>query len=474
MKFKLHNQVKELEYLGSDLIELYKRHADPQQSFIFEYNNASGKCMPPRFSVIGLSILASIGVKKNKIVVETTHGKELETHLNPQAVWPELESILTDFDIPISDKVPCFSGGWFGFFGYESVRYFEPSKLPDPDLRDLTGSQDINLLLPERLLIMDHQERRMWLVAYAFEGEAVNLTLSENNFKWHADLVTGNIRYQFEKPAFLKAVENIKQHIKDGEIMQAVLSQRMCVDVTGEGIHFFEKLRVASPSPYHFYVRVNDSCIFGASPETLISNKNGKLVSFPMAGTRHRSDCNETNQRLEEDLLNDEKECAEHLMLIDLARNDLGRVSKLASVEVPRMMSVEHFSHVMHITSEVRSQQLCDTTTLDLVKATLPAGTLSGAPKIRAMQLIDQYEPIRRGLYGGGIGILAGSDVDLAIVIRSALIKDGCLNVQAGAGVVADSIAENEWQETLNKSKGILCAIGIKNFDKEKGLSLCY
>ncbi|MBD1581855.1 anthranilate synthase component I family protein [Pseudoalteromonas sp. S16_S37] len=474
MQFSYSHQLRELPYQIDQVIDLYKRYAEPTQSFIFEYNNAGNKTMPPRFSVIGLSTLASIRVKNNALVLKTSQE---DTHYpieDATQVWPTLEQLLNEFDINTPAHLPCFSGGWFGFWGYESVRYFEPQKLPFPNKQDLTDSADIALMLPKQLLILDHQQARMWLVSYAPKGALADLELTANGFDWLADCTTGDVRYQFDKQYFMQAVEQLKQHITDGEIMQAVLSQRMCIDVSGQGIDFFAKLRKASPSPYAFYVRMDNSCIFGASPETLVRSHDGQIVSFPMAGTRHRTSCEQTNQRLEAELLNDEKECAEHLMLIDLARNDVGKVAKLASVSVPKMMSVEHFSHVMHITSEVRAEQLAHTSALDVIRATLPAGTLSGAPKIRAMQLIDQYETVRRGLYGGGVGVLSEQNVDLAIVIRSALIKDGCLHIQAGAGVVADSVAVNEWQETLNKSRAMLEALGIEETKKDKEESTCY
>ncbi|TMP43995.1 anthranilate synthase component I [Pseudoalteromonas citrea] len=473
MHSPLTYKVQALPYKNNDVIELYTRYADRHDSFIFEYNNADNKSMPPRFSVIGLSILARITVKKNRLCLSMQDTEQTQQFDDPKVVWAALESMLSDFSVPDIAQIPCFSGGWFGCFGYESVRYFEPNKLPDPQLQDLTGSQDITMLLPKQLLVLDHHTQRMWSVAYAFDDDVPSLTLIESDHTWAKDTVLGPVKYQFKKPEFIDAVGKLKQHIKDGEIMQAVLSQRMCVDVIGSGIEFFSRLRNMSPSPYQFYVRTDASCLFGASPETLIRSEKGALISFPMAGTRHRSACEKENQQREVELLNDTKECAEHLMLIDLARNDLGKVAKLSSVSVPKMMSVEHFSHVMHITSEVRAEQLQHISPLGLIRATLPAGTLSGAPKIRAMQLIDQYEPVRRGLYGGGVGVISGGDVDLAIVIRTALIKDGCLHLQAGAGVVSDSIAQSEWQETLNKSKALLLALGITDSSHNMEMTAC-
>lgn len=459
---KVYSQVDVLDYGDGDVMRFYRRFAADSYSFVYEFNNAATKAIPPRYSLVGLSALAKIVLKNNKLVY--CHGNDVIFEQQFDCVtqaWAKLEALTANAEFVLNPEIELFEFGWLGIWGYESIRYFEPHKLPAPELPDLTQSSDVELMLPQQLVIFDHKEKRAKLVTFSSDAQHCDTGLIERLHAWPQDSVDGPVQFNFKQDEFKQTVDKLKQNIKDGEIMQAVLSQRMQIPVSGCGLDFFTQLRRVSPSPYQFYIRLNNGCLFGASPETLVRNDNGELVSFPMAGTRHRQACEIENAQLEQELLQDEKELAEHLMLIDLARNDLGRVSNPATVSVPRKMTVEHFSHVMHITSQVSASLNKQHSNFDLIKATLPAGTLSGAPKIRAMQLLDKYEQVRRGFYGGGVGLLNNQLLDLAIIIRSAYIKNGYLNIQAGAGIVTDSNPESEWQETMNKSRAMLVALGI-------------
>jgi anthranilate synthase component 1 len=274
----------------------------------------------------------------------------------------------------------------------------------------------------------------------------------------------------FDQAGFESAVERIKEYIVAGDVMQVVISQRMSVEFGGDPLNVYRALRYLNPSPYMVFFDLGDHHVVSASPEILARVEQGKITVRPLAGTRKRG-ANETEDlALEQDLLSDAKEIAEHLMLIDLSRNDSGRVSKVGSITVPKQMFVERYSHVMHIASIVESEMSEDKTALDVLKSTLPVGTLSGAPKVRAMEIIDEMEPERRGIYGGAMGYLAwNGNMDMAIAIRTAVIKDSRLYVQAGAGVVADSVPRLEWEETLNKARAIVRAVQLADEQLELG-----
>jgi anthranilate synthase component 1 len=283
-------------------------------------------------------------------------------------------------------------------------------------------------------------------------------TSNENKFEYH-----------FPRSEFEAAVERIKNYIVAGDVMQVVLAQRMSIDFSEDPIHVYRALRYLNPSPYMVFFDLGDHQVVSASPEILARVEGGKITVRPLAGTRKRGDSEEEDLALEKDLLADSKEIAEHLMLIDLSRNDSGRVSKTGSVKVPRKMFVERYSHVMHIASIVESEIKDGENALAVLKATLPVGTLSGAPKVRAMQIIDELEPEKRGIFGGAMGYLGWNEnMDMAIAIRTAVVKGGKLYVQAGAGIVADSQAESEWEETQNKARAIVLAVELV----EKSLSL--
>ncbi len=275
----------------------------------------------------------------------------------------------------------------------------------------------------------------------------------------HEPITEADYQYSLEKETFKDAVESIKEYIAAGDVMQAVLSQRISVPYPESPLALYRALRVLNPSPYMYFLNLDETHIVGSSPEILARLEDGKVSVRPIAGTRPRGKNHEEDMALEQELLADPKEISEHLMLIDLGRNDLGRIAETGSVELTDNMLIERYSHVMHIVSHVEGRVRPDVSALDVLKACLPAGTLSGAPKVRAMELISQFEPFRRGIYGGAVGYLGWSgNMDTAIAIRTAVIKNGIMHIQAGAGLVADSVPESEWVETLNKGRAVIRA----------------
>ena len=282
------------------------------------------------------------------------------------------------------------------------------------------------------------------------------------------ELKEGNYELHFDKVDFEQAVERCQKYIRDGDIMQVVLSQRLSKTYDGPPINVYRALRLINPSPHMYFLNLGDFSIVGSSPEILVRLRDGKVTVRPIAGTRKRGLDEEQDQLLEHELLNDEKELAEHLMLIDLGRNDVGRIAETGSVELTEKMLIERYSHVMHIVSNVDGQIRPELDAIDALKATFPAGTVSGAPKIRAMEIINELEPIKRGVYSGAVGYLGwNGQMDTAIAIRTAVIKDGSINIQAGAGIVADSVPKYEWNETLNKARALVTAMKMANADQE-------
>ena len=367
------------------------------------------------------------------------------------------------------ESLPVFHGGWVGYFGYDTVRYVEP-KLSGSANKDTMGTPDILLVLAEEVVVFDNLRGTLTLIVNADTSQAgaferaterlaeLELRLAEpmpalSNVELGAIDTTeieSRVEFETQQSTFESWVARIKDYILDGDVMQVVVSQRMTLPFTSDPINLYRALRHLNPSPYLFYLDLDEFHIVGSSPEILVRSERGQITVRPIAGTIRRGSDEEEDAMLAAALLNDEKERAEHLMLIDLGRNDVGRVAAPGSVELTDKMVIEKYSHVMHIVSNVTGSSRDGVTAIDALRATLPAGTLSGAPKIRAMEIIDELEPVKRGVYGGAIGYLTWSgDMDTAIAIRTAVIKDGQLVVQAGAGVVADSVPASEWEETL-------------------------
>jgi anthranilate synthase component 1 len=450
-------------------------------SYLFESVQGGEKW--GRYSIIGLPCRTVLRVVGSRITVETD-GKVVEES-ESEDPFEFVEQFKARFKVAQQDDQQRFCGGLVGYFCYDTVRYVEPIIGP-AKTNDEIGSADILLMVSEEVVVFDNlkgiisltvivdpsaeeafdtaQERLNELEAAL--SEPISLPQSNSNQTISAD----DFKSGFEQDKFESAVKRIKEYIVAGDAMQVVLSQRMSVPFDGEALNVYRALRHLNPSPYMVYFELEDHQVVSASPEILARVEAGHITVRPLAGTRKRGKTEQEDLQLEQELLADEKEIAEHLMLIDLSRNDSGRVSKTGTVTVPRKMFVERYSHVMHIASIVESEMREDKSALDVLKATLPVGTLSGAPKVRAMEIIDELEPIKRGIYGGAMGYLAwNGNMDMAIAIRTAVIKQGTLYVQAGAGIVADSVPTSEWEETLNKARAIINAVGLAQNNLEIG-----
>ena len=426
-----------------------------------------------RYSFIGLpasTLLRSYGMRtevmKNGAVVETVEG-------NPLDFIAEFQS---RFKVALRPGLPRFCGGLAGYFGYDAVRYVE-KRLADSAPKDDLGLPDIQLLLTEELAVIDNVSGKLYLIVYADTTMPEAWSKARQRLKdlramlrrsvdapvTSASTRTDSIR-DFNKADYLDAVAKAKEYIMAGDLMQVQIGQRIKKPYVDSPLSLYRALRSLNPSPYMYFYNFGDMQIIGASPEILVRNEtlndgNKKVTIRPLAGTRPRGATPEQDAQLGVELLSDPKEIAEHVMLIDLARNDIGRIAQTGSVKVTDKMVIEKYSHVQHIVSNVEGVLQANLSNLDVLKATFPAGTLSGAPKVRAMELIDQLEPTKRGIYGGACGYLSfGGEMDLAIAIRTGVLKDGMLYVQAAAGIVADSVPEMEWQETENKARAVLRA----------------
>jgi anthranilate synthase component 1 len=405
-----------------------------------------------------------VRVEKNGVLVEQ---HEVEDPLE----W--IENYQNQFNVPKLDNLPDFNGGLVGYFGYEIIRYIEP-KLANIDKKDELNVADILLMVSNDLLVVDNLSSKVHIITHinpnesTYEDALSKLNLIEDNIKKsfqhvpspQAGIQTDDFVSSFGKNNFMKTVEDIQRYIISGDVMQVVPSQRLSCPFKAKPIDLYRQLRILNPSPYMYFLNLDDVTIVGSSPEILTRVDNNNIATVrPIAGTRSRGKTAEKDQQLEEDLLSDEKEIAEHLMLIDLGRNDLGRIAKTGSVTLTDKMFIERYSHVMHIVSNVVCELKEGMSSIDVLRATFPAGTLSGAPKVRAMEIIDEVESLKRNIYSGAIGNLSWhGGMDLAIAIRTAVIKDEVLYVQAGAGIVYDSVPELEWQETMDKAQALIKA----------------
>ena len=383
-----------------------------------------------------------------------------------------IRDILSQYKAPRFDFLPSFAGGLVGYFSYDYLKYSE--KKLRLDAKDTEDFRDVDLMLFDKVIAFDNFRQKIILIANvdasepetSFEKARMDLDTMERLIlfgKKKEDpegILQSEFRQLFDKDAYCRMVEKAKGHIREGDIFQIVLSNRLDADFTGSLLNTYRILRTLNPSPYMFYFSGTDVEVAGASPETLVKLEDGVLHTFPLAGTRPRGKTKEEDEALEKELLKDEKELAEHNMLVDLGRNDLGRVSEFGSVEVESLHQILRYSHVMHIGSTVRGRirEGCDA--LDAIRAVLPAGTLSGAPKLRACQLINDLENNRRGIYGGAIGYLDFTgNMDMCIAIRIAYKKNGKVFIRSGAGIVADSVPEKEYQECINKAAAVVTAL---------------
>ena len=432
-----------------------------------------------RFSFIGLpakTILRSIGTPLAPVTEIVTDGNVVETnHDNPLDF---VDAYFKRFKVAVPPGLPRFCGGLAGYFGYDTVRYIE-SRLATHNLPDELNLPDIHLMLTEELAVIDNVEGRIYLIVYAdpniendFErargrleelrrciGQSISMPVTPPSNK------TALIR-RFDAADYEAAVRRTKDYILAGDCMQVVIGQRISKPFTESPLALYRALRSLNPSPYMYFYDFGDLQVVGSSPEILVRQElreSQKIVTIrPLAGTRHRGATPEEDARLATELLADPKEIAEHVMLIDLARNDVGRIAKTGTVKVTDSMVIEKYSHVQHIVSSVEGELLDNMSNMNVLRATFPAGTLSGAPKIRAMEIIDEMEITKRGIYGGAAGYLSFSgDMDVAIVIRTGVIRNGMLHSQAGAGVVADSDPAAEWRETEAKARAVLAAADL-------------
>ncbi len=454
-------------------LSTYLKLAKGPYSYLFESVHGGEKW--GRYSIIGLPCSQVLNVRGHEISLQENGAViESETVADPLA-W--IENFQARFRAPEIAGLPRFTGGLVGYFGYDTVRFIE-SRLAEFGKPDLLECPDILLMVSDELLVFDNLAGTLQLIVHVdpsqdnaleygqarLEELATTLQVTASVYDARrgetgkieeADFVSGFTRQGFEA-----AVERIKEYIVEGDAMQVVLSQRMSIPFTAPPLNLYRALRNLNPSPYMYYLDLGDFHVVGSSPEILVRLEEGMVTVRPIAGTRPRGRDEAEDQALEAELLADPKELAEHLMLIDLGRNDAGRVSEIGSVRLTEKMVIEHYSHVMHIVSNVTGKIRPGMSAIDVLRATFPAGTVSGAPKIRAMEIIDELEPVKRGVYAGAVGYIGWSgNMDTAIAIRTAVIRDGILHIQAGAGIVADSVPGNEWEETMNKGRAIFRAV---------------
>jgi anthranilate synthase component 1 len=452
-------------------LSIYLKLAEGAHSYLLE--SVQGGERFGRYSFIGLTTPTRIAVNGSTIMLLSGNRvAERREHTNPMSFVSEF---MARFKVPDIPGLPRFCGGLVGYFGYDTVRFVEP-KLADTKKPDPLGVPDILLLLSEEIAIVDNLSGKLTLVVFAEPGfpgawQHAQARLKEllarlrTPVRLPADTaaVPSAPTFEFAEEDFKAAVRKAKQYIVDGDIMQVVLSQRMSKPYAASPLALYRALRTLNPSPYMFFFDFGDFQVVGASPEILVrlegEGEIRKVTVRPIAGTRKRGATAAEDAALAADLLADQKERAEHLQLLDLGRNDVGRVAKIGTVKVTDSYLIERYSHVMHIVSNVEGELKDDEGPVSVLKATFPAGTVSGAPKVRAMEIIDELEPTKRGIYAGAVGYLGfNGDMDLAIAIRTAVLKGGRIHVQAGAGIVADSDPDSEWQETLNKARAQLRA----------------
>ena len=452
-------------------LSVYSKLANDRYSYLLE--SADGGNKYGRYSIIGLPAKIRIQIKKNTISV--FNKEKLIDKVTNQNPLNFIDDFMSQFKIPKNLDLPRFSGGLAGYFGYETIQYIEP-RLSKEFLNDKLDLPDILLMLSDEVVVFDNVSGKLYFVNYvdvnatnAYDDGILRLKALEKKLKqgpspylieekkFVDDL--SEVKSEFGEENFLRAVKKIKEYIFNGDTMQVVLSQRLSQNFKSNPLSLYRTLRNLNPSPYMYFYNMDDHYVVGASPEILVTLEDDKVTVRPIAGTRPRGKDEDEDEALEKDLLEDPKEIAEHVQLMDLGRNDIGRVSETSSVKVTDHMIIERYSHVMHIVSNVEGKLKGKLSAMDVLKATFPAGTVSGAPKVRAMEIINELESSKRGVYYGAVGYVGfDGDMNVAIAIRTAVIKNQTLFVQAGAGIVSDSIPKKEWEETQNKAKAILKA----------------
>lgn len=461
-------------------LSTYLKVANCAGSYLFE--SVTGGDKWGRYSIIGLPCRDVVKFCGKELTIERDGECIHQQHVEAPLDW--IEKYHASFQCDELNRVspkPRFTGGLVGYFGYETINYIEPSVAKDT-LPDPLGTPDILLMVSEEVVVFDNLSGTALIIVHvdpdsdnadhdgnvrldeieqllrmpvpakeADDAAAVTEPLDEKRF------TSG-----FGQNSFMAGVEQVRDYITAGDCMQVVLSQRMTAAFEAHALDLYRALRMLNPSPYMFYLDLGEYQIVGSSPEILVRLEDDAVTVRPIAGTRPRGNTEAEDLAHEESLLADPKELAEHLMLIDLGRNDAGRVAETGSVKLTEKMTIERYSHVMHIVSNVTGKLKAGLSAMDVLRATFPAGTVSGAPKIRAMQIINELEPVKRGIYSGAVGYLSfNGNVDTAIAIRTAVVKDGELTIQAGAGVVYDSVPQSEWDETLNKARAVFRAAAL-------------
>ena len=472
-----YNRIPVVHEVAADLetpLSTYLKLADGPYSYLLE--SAHGGERWGRYSFIGLPCDTVIRVAGDTVSVETGGRTVESTQTDDPLAF--IEAYQRRFNVPKGTGLPRFIGGLVGYFGYDTVRYTEKrlahSTPPDP-----MKTPDILLMVSNDVIVFDNLRSSMQLITLAdpalpdaWANARARLRSLASNLAGPVPPIPETTTFEppgeddfvseFGRENFMRAVERIRDYILAGDVMQVVLAQRMSIPFNAAPINLYRRLRSLNPSPYMYFMHLGDFHIVSSSPEILARVEDGIIVNRPLAGTRRRGHTREEDIALEAELLDDPKEISEHLMLIDLGRNDVGRVAETGSVKVTEQFVIERYSHVMHISSNVEGRLKAGKTVMDVLRAALPVGTLSGAPKIRAMEIIDELEPVKRGIYGGAVGYLSwNGNMDTAIAIRTAVVKDGTLYIEAGGGIVADSLPSLEWKESMNKGRAIFRAAEI-------------
>ncbi|MBE9559288.1 MAG: anthranilate synthase component I, partial [Proteobacteria bacterium] len=458
-------------------LSTYLKLANAPYSYLFESVHGGEKW--GRYSIIGLPCKKIIKISGYEISrYDEDELIDKQTVDDPLQWIDDFQAQFKVYDDAQDDSgLPRFTGGLVGYFGYETIGYIE-KRLEKNDKPDPLQTPDILLMVSDEVVVFDNLSGKLYIIIHVDTSETNGVEHGEARLQQIADAL-GNklpekIRHTrqtvneedfvsgFTEQGYKDAVSKAKQYIVDGDIMQVVLSQRLTIPFNAPPLDLYRALRSLNPSPYMYYLDLGDHHVVGSSPEILVRLEDEEITVRPIAGTRPRGKDEAADIALEKELLADPKELAEHLMLIDLGRNDAGRVSKTSTVKLTDKMVVERYSHVMHIVSNVTGKLQDGLSAMDVLRATFPAGTVSGAPKIRAMEIIDEFEPVKRGIYSGAVGYLSwNGNMDTAIAIRTAVIKDKHLSIQAGAGIVYDSVPENEWAETMNKARAIFRAVTL-------------
>ena len=455
-------------------LSTYLKLANGPFTYLFESVHGGEKW--GRYSIIGLPCDRVISIHGQ--IVKTYLENKLVEEIEVEDPLKWIEDYQTTFKHPDIVGMPKFTGGLVGYFGYETICYIEPKLAMAAEKTDPLKLPDILLMVSEQVIVFDNLSGKLYIIVHARPDEKNAYAKAQARIddlikQMHQAIPTQSVAKSrqvketdfisgFTQAGFEDAVDKVKQYITDGDAMQVVISQRMSIPFHAQPLDLYRSLRSLNPSPYMYYLDLADFHVVGSSPEILVRYEDEVVTVRPIAGTRPRGKTEEQDKALEQELLADPKEIAEHLMLIDLGRNDVGRIAQTGSVELTDKMLIERYSHVMHIVSNVTGTIRDNMSAMDVLRATFPAGTVSGAPKIRAMEIIDELEPVKRGVYSGAVGYIGWSgNMDTAIAIRTAVIKDQTLHIQAGAGIVYDSVPTNEWDETMNKGRAVFRAVAM-------------